>query len=67
MDKLAKEKTLDPKIDYKNLDLVNSCTADSGKIIAGRNTGKTHKEQRQVAKAIKIARFLALIPYTDKR
>lgn len=61
------KKTADPEIDYKNLALLDACTADSGKIAPGRSTNTSHKKQREVARAVKIARSLALIPYTDKR
>lgn len=59
-------KNCDPEIDYKNLALLEVCASDSGKIIPGRNTNTSHKKQREVARAIKIARILALMPYTDK-
>ncbi len=64
---IEEKKAMDPEIDYKNLVLLDACTSDSGKIIPGRSTNTSHKKQREVARAIKVARSLALIPYTDKR
>lgn len=54
------------EIDYKQLDILKSYITEAGKIIPGRVTGTTVQNQRKLAKAIKQARFLALIPYTDK-
>lgn len=53
------------EIDYKDVDLLKDFIAENGKIIPARLNGTSAKYQRQLAKAIKIARFLALIPYTD--
>ena len=51
-------------IDYKNLDLLKSCVApDSGKIMPSRTTGTSAKIQRAVAREIKRARILALLPF----
>ena len=58
--------TKDPIIDYKNLDLLRSSVLESGRIIPGRLSGKLPHQQRQISRAIKLARFLALLPYTDK-
>ena len=52
-------------IDYKDLNMLKSYLSDSGKIIASRVTGLSAKSQRLLAKQIKRARFLALIPYCD--
>ena len=54
------------EIDYKHLDLLRSNIDESGKITPSRITGTSAKFQRQLTRAIKRARFLALIPYTDK-
>jgi small subunit ribosomal protein S18 len=54
------------EIDYKDVDILKANTEDSGKISPSRITGTTAKFQRQLTTAIKRARFLALIPYTDK-
>lgn len=53
-------------VDYKQLDVLKSYLTEAGKIVPGRVTGTTVQNQRKVARAIKQARFLALIPYTDK-
>lgn len=53
------------EIDYKDLALLKSYVSESGKIIPSRNTGTGARFQRQLASAIKNARYLALLPYTD--
>ncbi len=53
-------------IDYKQIDLLKNYITEAGKIIPGRVTGTTVQNQRKIALAVKQARFLALIPYTDK-
>ncbi|RTZ72583.1 MAG: 30S ribosomal protein S18 [Gammaproteobacteria bacterium] len=52
-------------IDYKDLNLLKQYVSESGKIVPSRITGTSAKYQRQLATAIKRARFLALLPYTD--
>lgn len=52
-------------IDYKDLTTLKGFVSESGKIIPSRNTGTAARFQRQLASAIKSARFLALLPYTD--
>lgn len=52
-------------IDYKDLATLKSFISESGKIIPSRNTGTAARFQRQLASAIKNARYLALLPYTD--
>ncbi|MBO67978.1 MAG: 30S ribosomal protein S18 [Acidiferrobacteraceae bacterium] len=54
------------EIDYKDIDTLKGYITETGKIIASRNTGTREKYQRQLATAIKRARFLALLPYTDQ-
>jgi small subunit ribosomal protein S18 len=54
------------EIDYKDADLLKSYITETGKIIPSRITGTSAKYQRMLATAIKRARFLALIPYTDQ-
>lgn len=56
----------DPVIDYKKLEALKVSVLESGRIIPGRITSTAPWQQRKVAKAIKIARFLALLPYTDQ-
>ena len=52
-------------IDYKDLDILKEYISETGKIVPSRITGTKAKYQRQLATAIKRARFLALVPYTD--
>ncbi|WP_343187747.1 30S ribosomal protein S18 [Buchnera aphidicola (Periphyllus koelreuteriae)] len=52
-------------IDYKDLSILKSYITESGKIVPSRITGTKSKYQRQLSKAIKRARYLALLPYTD--
>jgi small subunit ribosomal protein S18 len=53
------------EIDYKDLNLLKQYVSESGKIVPSRITGTKAKYQRQLATAIKRARYLALLPYTD--
>jgi small subunit ribosomal protein S18 len=53
------------EIDYKDLNLLKQYVSETGKIVPSRITGTSAKYQRQLASAIKRARFLALLPYTD--
>ena len=52
-------------IDYKDLNLLKQYVSESGKIVPNRITGTSAKYQRQLATAIKRARFLALLPFSD--
>ncbi len=52
--------------DYKDVDLLKKFLTESGKIVPCRVTGATSRYQRHMTRMIKIARYLALIPYTDK-
>lgn len=52
-------------IDYKDINTLKAYVSESGKIIPSRNTGTAARFQRQLSSAIKNARYLALIPYTD--
>lgn len=56
---------LPKKFDYKNVNLLKKFITETGKIIPARVTGITASNQRKITRYIKIARFLALIPYTD--
>ena len=53
------------EIDYMDLDTLKEYVTETGKIVPSRITGTKAKYQRQLATAIKRARFLALVPYTD--
>ena len=52
-------------IDYKDVELLKDFVNETGKIIPARITGTAAGYQRQLSDAIKRARFLALLPYTD--
>ncbi len=52
-------------VDYKDLELLKGYVSEAGKIVPARITGTKAKYQRQLTKAIKRARYLALLPYTD--
>jgi small subunit ribosomal protein S18 len=53
------------EIDYKDLNLLKAFVSESGKIVPSRITGTSARYQRQLATAIKRARYVALLPYTD--
>jgi|TARA_B110000503_G_C7088407_1_gene388329 small subunit ribosomal protein S18 len=53
------------EIDYKDLEVLKQYISETGKIVPSRITGTKAKYQRQLATAIKRARFLSLLPYTD--
>lgn len=53
------------EIDYKDVNLLKQYVGESGKIVPSRITGTKSRYQRQLATAVKRARFLALLPYTD--
>lgn len=61
-----RKRTLDPTIviDYKNPDILKRFITDRGKIIPRRISGATAKQQRDICRAVKRARYLALIPYS---
>ena len=54
------------EVDYKQIDLLKDFISENGKIIPARITGTKAHYQRQLATAVKRARFLALLPYTDQ-
>ena len=53
------------QIDYKDLDTLKAYITETGKIVPSRITGTKAKYQRQLATAVKRARYIALLPYTD--
>jgi len=53
------------EIDYKDLNNLKAYITETGKIVPSRITGTKSRYQRQLATAIKRARFLALLPYSD--
>ncbi|MDX1580312.1 MAG: 30S ribosomal protein S18, partial [Alphaproteobacteria bacterium] len=52
-----------PKIDYKDVRLLQRYGSERGKIVPSRITAVSAKKQRELAKAIKRARNVALLPY----
>jgi small subunit ribosomal protein S18 len=55
--------SIDQKIDYKDIDLLKLFITEQGKILPRRATGVTVQQQRRLAKAIKRARILSLLPF----
>ncbi len=55
-----------PKIDYKDVRLLQRFISERGKMVPSRITAVSAKKQRELSRAIKRARFLALIPYIIK-
>jgi len=54
-------------IDYKELNVLKGViSAEGAKIVPSRITGTAAKHQRQLTKAVKLARYLALLPYCDQ-
>mgnify|MGYP005844169169 CR=1 FL=1 len=53
------------EIDYKDLGVLKQYITETGRIIPSRNTGTKARYQRQLTRAIKYARYLALLPYSD--
>jgi len=53
------------EIDYKDIETLKGYITETGKIVPSRITGTKARYQRQLSTAIKRARFLALLPYTD--
>ena len=53
------------EVDYKDVELLKAYITETGKIVPSRITGTKAKYQRQLAKAVKHARYLALLPYPD--
>lgn len=55
-----------PAIDYKDIRLLQRFVSERGKMVPSRITAVSAKKQRELARAIKRARFLALLPYVLK-
>jgi small subunit ribosomal protein S18 len=55
-----------PKIDYKDVRLLQRFVSERGKIVPSRITAVSTQKQRELARAIKRARFLGLLPYLVK-
>jgi small subunit ribosomal protein S18 len=53
------------EIDYKDINFLKNYISETGKIIPSRITGMRAREQRSLSRAIKLARFLGLLPYCD--
>lgn len=56
----------DEPIDYKDVDLLRKFVTERGKILPRRITGLTAKQQRDLTKAIKRARLVALLPFVNQ-
>lgn len=56
-----------PEIDYKDVKMLSRFVSERGKIMPSRITNVSNKKQRELAKAIKRARFLGLMPYVAER
>jgi small subunit ribosomal protein S18 len=54
-----------PSVDYKNPDLLSKFISEGGRILPSRITNVCAKKQRQLKRAIKVARVLALLPFTN--
>ena len=54
-------------IDYKNIELLSRYVSSRGKILSRRISGNCAKHQRKIAREIKRARFLNLIPYVGRQ
>ena len=55
-----------PLIDYKDIRLLSRYISEKGKIVPSRITGVSRKKQKELSRAIKRARFLSLLSYTNK-
>lgn len=60
------KKKINKNFDYKDITTLKPYISDSGKIIPRRVTGLSAKDQRILSKSIKLARFLAYLPYCDQ-
>lgn len=53
-------------LDYKDVDTLSKFVSGMGKILPRKRTGATHAEQRLIRDAVKLARFMALLPFVNK-
>lgn len=53
-------------VDYKDVELLKKFITESGKIVPSRITGTSAPYQRQLSRAVKLARFVGLLPYCDR-
>ena len=56
-----------PRIDYKDVKMLSRFVSEKGKITPSRITNVSNSKQKELARAIKRARFLSLISYTNKK
>lgn len=54
------------EVDYKDVNLLRKFIMENGKIVPSRITGTKARFQRQLSRSVKVARFLALLPYCDR-
>ena len=54
------------EIDYKDIAVLRNYITETGKIVPSRITGTRARYQRQLARAVKQARYLSLLPYSDQ-
>ena len=54
------------EIDYKDLNTLKAYVTETGKMVPSRITGTKARDQRMLASAIKLSRYLALLPYCDR-
>lgn len=62
--KLTKEQKL--FLDYKDVDTLSKFVSGVGKMLPRKRTGATHREQQSIREAVKMARFMSLLPYVSK-
>lgn len=53
------------RVDYKDINTLKEYLMESGRIVPSRVTGVSARYQRQISQAVKLARYLALLPYCD--
>lgn len=55
-----------PYIDYKNVELLKKFLNPHGRLLSAKRTGVSAKRQRQLAQAVKRARYMGLLPYVSE-